>query len=76
MVTVVTVVVLWILYGLLNLFIMKRADKIAKDNPPCGVYWLKNWGTLKLVLAVLVGFCSLPFTIWAACDWYRLSKQA
>lgn len=68
------ILVLWIPFGLLNLYIMKKADQAVKHNsPPFGFYWIKNEEVFGAVASIAGGFACLPFTLWAAYEWYRLS---
>jgi len=71
-----TVLVLWILFGLFNIYVMRKADEAARGNPLFGIYWMKNRSSFLNVVSIVSGFTCLPFTLWAACEWYRLTKRA
>lgn len=70
-----TVLILWVLFGLLNLYVLQKADEAAKGNPPFGVYWIKDRSPSIKIASIICGPCSLPFTLWAVYDWYTLAGR-
>ncbi|OGN02412.1 MAG: hypothetical protein A2655_01630 [Candidatus Yanofskybacteria bacterium RIFCSPHIGHO2_01_FULL_43_42] len=69
-----TLILVWIFFGLLNFYTMKRADGVSGDNPPHGVYWVRGRECFSLFASFVSGPIVLPFTVWAFRDWRRLSR--
>lgn len=65
------IAVLWIPFGLLNFYVMKKADQAANDNPPFGVYWVKHKEARTFLVSLTCGLLCLPFTLWAAYEWKK-----
>lgn len=61
------VMVLWVPVGLLNMYVMYKADE-ARGMP---TYWIKDRGAFVKVMSIIGGLVCLPFTILAACEWAK-----
>lgn len=79
---IIALLVFWVLLGLLNFYVMRRADQAEEKNPlriaswfksgEC--YWVKNFEVQALSVSLFSGFFCLPFTILAAYDWYKCTR--
>lgn len=60
-----TIMALWILFGILNFLIMVAADKIDCERARHGIYWIRGREKLTLFISIIGGFVNLPFTLMA-----------